>query len=108
MRLIFSAAYELWIGDFIWANEEKQRETIQSQRGGGMAYEPLYNTTTRREYYDRSVPAAPKDTRRRGSTGDSTRRLVSVQKDRVQKDSIHCITSHFAYICCHLSFTNSY
>jgi hypothetical protein len=69
------AAYELWIEDFVWGNEEKQREAIQSQRGGGMGYEPLYNTTTRREYYDRSLSGAQKDTRRRGSTGDSTRRL---------------------------------
>mmetsp|Transcript_22029 Transcript_22029/g.33173 ORF Transcript_22029/g.33173 Transcript_22029/m.33173 type:complete len:504 (+) Transcript_22029:128-1639(+) len=88
------AAYELWIGDFIWANEEKQRPTIQSQRGGGISYEPLYNTT-RREYYDRSLSATQKDNRSgssrrtsspddgydrttnpgRGSTGDSTRRL---------------------------------
>jgi len=87
------AAYELWIGDFIWTNEEKQRATIQSQRGGGIGYEPLYNTT-RREYYDRSLSAPQKDNRSgssrrtsspddryetaspgRGSTGDSTRRL---------------------------------
>ena len=79
----------MWIEDFVWGNEEKQREAIQSQRGGGMGYEPLYNTTTRREYYDRSLSGAQKDTRRRGSTGDSTRRLVStIQKIGIRHHDI--------------------
>mmetsp|Transcript_18514 Transcript_18514/g.30309 ORF Transcript_18514/g.30309 Transcript_18514/m.30309 type:complete len:495 (+) Transcript_18514:132-1616(+) len=86
--LIFAtsiAAYELWIGDFIWTkNEEKQRATIQSQRGGGIGYEPLYNTS-RREKENRSGSSrrssSPDDVYDRtsnpgrGSTGESTRRL---------------------------------
>eukprot|EP00986_Skeletonema_menzelii_P006262 scaffold2368_cov147-Skeletonema_menzelii.AAC.1 len=91
--LIFAtsiAAYELWIGDFIWTkNEEKQRATIRSQRGGGIGYEPLYNTSRREkenrsgssrrssspdDVYDRTSNAG------RGSTGESTRRLVSSRK----------------------------
>ncbi len=98
-RFVLPAAYEFWIGDFIWTKEEKQRATIQTQRAVGIGYEPLYNTS-RREYYDRSLSATQKENKTgssrrtssqddgydrttnpgRGSTGDSTRRLVSSKK----------------------------
>jgi hypothetical protein len=85
-----------------WMNEEKQRVTIQSQRGGRTGHEPLYNTT-RREYYDGSLSAAQKDTRRRGSTGDSTRRLVSTKNFMIT--NIPCFSNKHFFL---LSFTNLY
>jgi hypothetical protein len=123
-----AAAYELFIGDFIWAKEEEERRNAtQNARGRGMSGRPLYQSTQRqyhrslspgrnsrgrsqgqlanedestsllqgRRYTRRLIDSAaseeesfpsPGDLRsvdmgrgaRGGSSGDSTRRLVSV------------------------------
>ena len=85
-----AAAYELFIGDFIWAREEEERRAAtQNARGRGLSSRPLYQT--QRQYGSLSPRSGRGRGLGRGGQEDettslltgkrSTRRLQDVEED---------------------------